>query len=233
MHREYWLEEEASGSGAEEVEELLFLGGGKTMSMAYLIAHRVFREPTELVLVDECHRLFVQEGQSRASSLWRLGREFASGSVKEALRNSEQFLRAVPYECRRARATVSKEAKYRLLRRQAEASERAGKGKERRLVAGERRVRSSAARQAVLLRSGGRCESPECLMPDLPYRTKAGEALLEVDHIDDHAKGGRDHPSAMIALCPNCHRNKTHGKDGPALKERLRVAAKELDAALG
>ncbi|TJZ94868.1 HNH endonuclease [Actinacidiphila oryziradicis] len=65
-------------------------------------------------------------------------------------------------------------------------------------------------------------------MPDLPYRTKAGEPLLEADHIDDHAKGGRDYPSVMIALCPNCHRNKTHGQDGPALAERLRVVAASL-----
>ncbi|WP_375165988.1 HNH endonuclease signature motif containing protein [Streptomyces violaceus] len=28
---------------------------------------------------------------------------------------------------------------------------------------------------------------------------------MKVHHIDDRALGGRDHPSAMIALCPNCH----------------------------
>lgn len=94
-------------------------------------------------------------------------------------------------------------------------------------MAGDRRVRNPAARRAVVIRSGGRCENPECLLPDLPYRTQAGEPLLEVDHIDDHADGGRDHPAAMIALCPNCHRNKTHGAERAALTERLRkVAAK-------
>jgi len=30
------------------------------------------------------------------------------------------------------------------------------------------------------------------------------------DHIDDLALGGTDHPSVMIALCPNCHAAKTH-----------------------
>ncbi|MFE6333938.1 HNH endonuclease signature motif containing protein [Streptomyces sp. NPDC057798] len=68
------------------------------------------------------------------------------------------------------------------------------------------------------------------MLPDLPYRTKAGEPLLEVDHIDDHAGGGRDHPTAMIALCPNCHSNKTHGAERAALTERLRKVAAERHA---
>ncbi|MFI8367664.1 HNH endonuclease [Streptomyces sp. NPDC085466] len=56
----------------------------------------------------------------------------------------------------------------------------------------------------------------------------AGATLLEADHSDNHADGGRDHPAAMIALFPNCHRNKTHGAEGPELTERLRAAASEL-----
>ncbi|MFB6951211.1 HNH endonuclease signature motif containing protein [Streptomyces niveus] len=82
-----------------------------------------------------------------------------------------------------------------------------------------------------MLRSHGRCENPECLLPDLPYRTNAGAWLLEVDHIDDHAGGGRDHPAAMIALCPNCHSNKTRGADGAVLTEQLREVAAGLHAA--
>ncbi|GAA3380764.1 hypothetical protein GCM10020367_69350 [Streptomyces sannanensis] len=70
-----------------------------------------------------------------------------------------------------------------------------------------------------------------CLLRALPYRATAGGYLLEVDHIDDHALGGRDHPSAMIALCPNCHANKTRGTNRTALRERLRAVARELDAA--
>ncbi|MER6620349.1 HNH endonuclease signature motif containing protein [Streptomyces sp. NPDC000931] len=61
----------------------------------------------------------------------------------------------------------------------------------------------------------------------MPYRTAAGRPLLEVDHIDDHAAGGRDHPSAMIALCPNCHENKTYGVEREVLRERLRAMALE------
>ena len=49
-----------------------------------------------------------------------------------------------------------------------------------------RQARSAAARQAVLLRSHGRCENL--------------------------AHGGPDLPEQMIALCPNCHAIKTRGR---------------------
>ncbi|MFI2629164.1 HNH endonuclease signature motif containing protein [Streptomyces collinus] len=101
--------------------------------------------------------------------------------------------------------------------------EAAGRHEVRRGTTTERRDRDDAARRAVLRRSEGRCENPECLLPDLPYRTMTGEPLLEVDHIDNHAAGGRDYPSAMIALCPNCHVNKTRGADQDELRERLRA----------
>ncbi|MFD3524550.1 HNH endonuclease [Streptomyces sp. NPDC058653] len=106
------------------------------------------------------------------------------------------------------------------------------RGKDKNCRQGEvrRRVRSSAAREAVLLRCRGRCENPECLLPDLPYRTSSGGRLLEVDHIDDHVGGGRDHPAAMIALCPNCHSNKTRGAGRAVLAEQLRKVAADLHA---
>ncbi|QHC19602.1 hypothetical protein GR131_31600 [Streptomyces sp. GF20] len=106
-----------------------------------------------------------------------------------------------------------------------------GRHEQRADTAGSRRARDREAREAVLLRSEGRCENPRCLLPALPYRTAAGGSLLEVDHIDDHARGGRDHPSAMIALCPNCHANKTRGAGRAALREHLRPVARALDAA--
>ncbi|MFI8490361.1 HNH endonuclease [Streptomyces rubrogriseus] len=96
----------------------------------------------------------------------------------------------------------------------------------------ERRERDDGARRAVLRRSEGRCENPECLLPDLPYRTTMREPLLEVDHIDNHAAGGREYPSAMIALCPDCHANKTRGADQDELGERLRVVALQRHQAL-
>ncbi|MEU5708712.1 HNH endonuclease signature motif containing protein [Streptomyces flaveolus] len=110
--------------------------------------------------------------------------------------------------------------------------EAAGSHEVRRATTTGRRDRDDAARRAVLRRSEGRCESPECLLPDLPYRTTTGAPLLEVDHIDNHAAGGRDYPSAMIALCPDCHANKTRGADQDELRERLRVVALRRHQAL-
>ena len=71
-------------------------------------------------------------------------------------------------------------------------------------------VRSQDAREAVLLRSEGRCENPECT-GDIKDRTDSGAPILEIDHIHDLALGGGDDPLQMIALCPNCHATKTRG----------------------
>lgn len=71
-------------------------------------------------------------------------------------------------------------------------------------------ARSAAARQAVLVRSAGRCESHQCTgMP--AEMNRQGEPILDVDHIVDLALGGDDHPTNMAALCPNCHACKTRG----------------------
>lgn len=70
--------------------------------------------------------------------------------------------------------------------------------------------RSIAAREAVLIRSAGKCESWCCTgMP--PETNRRGDAILDVDHIIDLALGGEDHPRNMAALCPNCHASKTRG----------------------
>lgn len=70
-------------------------------------------------------------------------------------------------------------------------------------------VRSRAARQAVILRSRGRCENSGCT-GDIQDVTDREEPLLEVDHVQDLALGGEDSPAQMIALCPNCRTIKTH-----------------------
>ncbi len=85
---------------------------------------------------------------------------------------------------------------------------------------GERPVRSSAAVEAVLIRSAGHCENPWCTGQPNDV-SKSGGPLLEVDHVNDRAKWGRDHPIQMIALCPNCHAIKTRGRTGEQLRERL------------
>lgn len=85
-------------------------------------------------------------------------------------------------------------------------------------------IRSRAARQAVILRSEGHCENPEC-SGDINDVTDAGKPLLEVDHIHDLALGGEDNPAQMVALCPNCHTIKTHGRTRERLRRELFAVA--------
>ena len=87
-------------------------------------------------------------------------------------------------------------------------------------------IRLGPARRAVLLRSEGRCENPACGLP-APDLTARGEPILEVDHVNDLAGGGRDHPVQMIALCPNCHAVKTRGRTQEHLRATLLTAARE------
>jgi 5-methylcytosine-specific restriction protein A len=87
-------------------------------------------------------------------------------------------------------------------------------------------LRSAAARRAVLLRSGGRCENPSCAGQPRDV-TRSGVPILEVDHVDDLARGGPDHPRGMVALCPNCHAVKTRGRTGELLRAVLRRVAEE------
>lgn len=87
--------------------------------------------------------------------------------------------------------------------------------------------RRRRARDAVLVRAANQCENDRCtgMPPDI---TASGAAILEVDHVDDLAFGGPDHPSSMIALCPNCHAAKTRGRHRAALRRHLRARAAKL-----
>jgi 5-methylcytosine-specific restriction protein A len=86
-------------------------------------------------------------------------------------------------------------------------------------------VRSADAREAVLFRSEGQCENPECT-GDIDDSTESGAPILEIDHIHDLALGGDDDPLQMIALCPNCHARKTRGVKRYQLKPILLATAK-------
>jgi 5-methylcytosine-specific restriction protein A len=88
-------------------------------------------------------------------------------------------------------------------------------------------IRSRAARRAVILRSKGRCENKDCC-GDIKDVNDRGEPLLEVDHIQDLALGGEDNPAQMIALCPNCHTIKTHGRTRAQLRQKLLIVAERL-----
>jgi 5-methylcytosine-specific restriction protein A len=92
-------------------------------------------------------------------------------------------------------------------------------------------VRSAAARRAVLVRSGGRCENPRCA-GDIQDRTRAGDPILEIDHVWDLALGGPDDPAQMVALCPNCHAIKTRGRTGEQLRAELLAVARSRHEAM-
>ncbi|NED75982.1 hypothetical protein G3I51_27420 [Streptomyces sp. SID9944] len=199
-------------------------GSGKT-AIALAMAIEMARQGQRLTLVVE-DRAEQEAVEAHLKAAWAE----LDGAVGDQAAPDSFRLVPEPYAPRRLRARTTPVAAYRALCRRAAEWEESGGDQERRAVARDQRVRNPAARRAVVIRSGGRCENPECLLPELPYRTKAGEPLLEVDHIDDHAGGGRDHPAAMIALCPNCHSNKTHGAERAALTERLRKVAAERHA---
>ncbi|MER5896964.1 HNH endonuclease signature motif containing protein [Streptomyces sp. NPDC001876] len=120
----------------------------------------------------------------------------------------------------------SDEDAYRRLTQNAEANaEQRGQLKKPSLA--DRFVRDPSARAAVIRRSKDNCESPECAGHP-KERTTAGEPILQVDHVQDLAKGGPDIPSNMIALCPNCHALKTYGVNKDQLRRLLAATARRL-----
>jgi 5-methylcytosine-specific restriction endonuclease McrA len=92
-----------------------------------------------------------------------------------------------------------------------------------------RRQRSAIIAQYALLRSSGNCEGCQMAAPfirrnNLPY--------LEVHHIVSLADGGSDHPSNVAAVCPNCHARVSHGKDGDAFNETIKLRVHGLESEL-
>lgn len=61
----------------------------------------------------------------------------------------------------------------------------------------------------TLLRANGVCES--CKQPAPFLRASDGTPFLEVHHIKSLADGGEDTLENVLALCPNCHREKHYG----------------------
>jgi len=86
--------------------------------------------------------------------------------------------------------------------------------------------RAEAVRQYALKRAAGICES--CRQP-APFHTKKGP-YLEVHHLHRLSDGGPDHPDAVAAICPNCHREIHAGVKGVEMNKALLllVCAKEF-----
>ena len=79
------------------------------------------------------------------------------------------------------------------------------------------RNRSTAIRMYALKRSQGRCEG---CGRDAPFYTREGP-YLEVHHLLRLSDGGPDHPSNVIALCPNCHRRVHYSIDAHKYNQKL------------
>jgi 5-methylcytosine-specific restriction protein A len=88
--------------------------------------------------------------------------------------------------------------------------------------------RSAVVRAYVLQRAAGLCES--CGHP-APFIRLDGTPYLEPHHTRRVADGGPDHPRWVGALCPTCHRNIHHGKDGQELNRRLQERLSSLEPA--
>ncbi|MBV7651030.1 HNH endonuclease [Streptomyces albidoflavus] len=184
-------------------------------------------------------------GQWRREFLWILApvpspeRESWTPDVLEALEadTAELYDDTVSYrpgdlDPETRDTTETDEDAYKRLAKAAEAnSKRREQNKKPSLV--DRFIRDPSARAAVIRRSGGNCESPQCAGHP-KERTTAGEPILQVDHVQDLAKGGVDLPLNMIALCPNCHALKTYGANRDKLRRVLAATARWLHAeALG
>lgn len=113
------------------------------------------------------------------------------------------------------------------LRRRALNQAKAGApAKERKVLL---RQRSEAVRVYALRRAGGVCEG---CGENAPFLTAAGRGYLEVHHIQRLADSGPDDPSAVVAICPNCHRRVHHGADGAEYNAFLAGKASKIEAAL-
>ncbi|WP_266080625.1 HNH endonuclease [Haladaptatus caseinilyticus] len=84
---------------------------------------------------------------------------------------------------------------------------------------GSRYQRAQPIKEFVKTRADGMCEA---CGEAAPFENRAGEPYLEVHHIDELGKGGEDHPSKVVALCPTCHKRIHHGQKGGKINEELR-----------
>ncbi|MBZ6474881.1 HNH endonuclease signature motif containing protein [Streptomyces griseocarneus] len=187
------------------------------------------------VVIVECHSRWGrgEDGKNRREYVWVLApvasplRENWPQEVIDALNEDDgsmhdNTLDMAPREV--GETPVSDRERYRRLVAAARRT-RAGRTQRSRSVQVDRYFRSPAAREAVILRSGGRCENSSCAGHPTEL-TDTGAPILEVDHINDLGRGGEDVPESMIALCPNCHALKTRGTNRQGLRTSLLAIAR-------
>jgi 5-methylcytosine-specific restriction enzyme A len=88
--------------------------------------------------------------------------------------------------------------------------------------------RCQTVREYVLARAKGVCEACD---KDAPFCKRDGTPYLEPHHTTRLADEGLDHPKAVGAICPTCHRRIHSGLDGDSWNQQLqkRLADKESD----
>ncbi|TMQ90466.1 HNH endonuclease [Actinomadura soli] len=179
-------------------------------------------------LLPWAYELAASSEEARGEAIAELGHRFFDGAVPQALLK-DVGLQPVHSDHGTRHGHSDLEA-YQRLCHNVEAAEARGDHNRTSRTTSETPVRSSSAVKAVLLRSLGRCENPVCVgQPD--DVTDQGEPILEVDHVEDRANWGRDHPIQMIALCPNCHAIKTRGQTREQLRELLLTEARSRHTA--
>jgi len=89
------------------------------------------------------------------------------------------------------------------------------------------RERSESVKQYVLARARGRCELCTAVAP---FQRADESQYLEPHHIRRLSDGGPDHPAYVAALCPNCHREMHHGRDGRSKNAALEAAIVAAEA---
>lgn len=89
------------------------------------------------------------------------------------------------------------------------------------------RIRSEAIKRYARGRAAGSCES--CLAP-APFTTASGEPYLEVHHVMRLSDGGPDHPSFVVAICPNCHRRAHYSIDSESFRDALVEIVQQIES---
>ncbi|WP_276302724.1 HNH endonuclease [Halorussus lipolyticus] len=97
-------------------------------------------------------------------------------------------------------------------------------------LVGSRYVRAPAIKQYAKTRADGICEYCD---DSAPFLTDDGDPYLEVHHVDELGEGGVDHPDTVVALCPTCHKQIHHGKEGEKMNQELKEMLEDGLADIG
>ena len=88
--------------------------------------------------------------------------------------------------------------------------------------------RDPAIRAFAKLRSGYRCEMPDC--DYLGFEKPNGETYIEVHHIVSLANEGGDVINNVVAVCPNCHKMAHYSNRVDEIREQLLQVVSEANS---